>query len=58
MGAFTVRDPRVSEQDNDNFLDLLERYFEQPDGILSNVPGFHTQEEYDYYITYIKAILL
>lgn len=33
-GAFTVRDPRVSEQDNDNFLDLLERYFEQPDGIV------------------------
>jgi len=30
-GAFTLRDPRVSEQDNDKFLDLLERYFEQPD---------------------------
>jgi len=25
-----IRDPRVTEQDNSNFLDMMERYFEQP----------------------------
>jgi len=30
-GLCVVRDPRVTEQDNDSFLDMLERYFEQPD---------------------------
>jgi len=32
-GAFAVRDPRVTEEDNNKFLDLLEAYFEQPEGI-------------------------
>jgi len=30
-GCVLVRDPRVSEKDNAGFLDLLERYFEQPE---------------------------
>lgn len=29
-GILVVKDPRVSEEDNNRFLDLLERYFEQP----------------------------
>jgi isopenicillin N synthase-like dioxygenase len=28
FGAFGLRDSRVSEQDNDSFLDLMEDYFE------------------------------
>eukprot|EP00736_Rhodelphis_marinus_P005228 Rmarinus@m.20228 len=30
-GVIIVRDPRVSEDDNNRFLDLLERYWDQPD---------------------------
>eukprot|EP01138_Halocafeteria_seosinensis_P007687 gb/GECG01007855.1/.p1 GENE.gb/GECG01007855.1/~~gb/GECG01007855.1/.p1 ORF type:complete len:318 (+),score=36.97 gb/GECG01007855.1/:1-954(+) len=30
-GVLIVKDPRVSSQDNDRFLDTLERYFSQPD---------------------------
>jgi isopenicillin N synthase-like dioxygenase len=29
-GLLVVRDPRVSETDNDNFLNMMEEYFEQP----------------------------
>ena len=29
-GALIVRDPRVSEADNNRFLDMFERYYEQP----------------------------
>lgn len=32
-GCVLVRDPRASERDNSRFLDLLERYFEQPEGL-------------------------
>ena len=32
-GCVLVRDPRVSESDNSRFLDLLERYFEQPEAL-------------------------
>lgn len=32
-GCVLVRDPRVSELDNSRFLDLLERYFEQPEDL-------------------------
>ncbi|KAM7219068.1 hypothetical protein V8F06_005506 [Rhypophila decipiens] len=31
FGALVLHDSRVSEQDNDNFLDLLEDYFAQPE---------------------------
>ncbi len=37
-GAFAVRDPRVTEEDNNKFLDLLEAYFEQPEGITNDWP--------------------
>ncbi|PKA60358.1 hypothetical protein AXF42_Ash008417 [Apostasia shenzhenica] len=30
-GALLVKDPRCSTDDNDRFLDMMERYFEQPD---------------------------
>jgi len=30
MGALSLRDPRVNEMENNNFLDLLEKYFDQP----------------------------
>jgi isopenicillin N synthase-like dioxygenase len=30
-GLLVVRDPRASAEDNDRFLDMLERYFEQPE---------------------------
>ncbi|KAK0465592.1 uncharacterized protein EV420DRAFT_1262645 [Desarmillaria tabescens] len=33
-GALLLRDSRVSEQDNNTFLDLLEDYFAQPEDIL------------------------
>jgi hypothetical protein len=29
-GVLIVKDPRVSMQDNETFLSMLERYFEQP----------------------------
>jgi len=32
-GLLCVRDPRASQEDNDTFLDMLERYFEQPDDV-------------------------
>jgi len=40
-----IRDPRVSEADNNTFLDTLERYFEQPyDTKLADArPDFHYQ---------------
>jgi hypothetical protein len=33
-GALVLHDSRVSESDNDTFLDLLEDYFAQPEGML------------------------
>ena len=33
-GALIVRDPRIKEDENDKFLDMLERYFSQPNEIL------------------------
>mmetsp|Transcript_31041 Transcript_31041/g.23082 ORF Transcript_31041/g.23082 Transcript_31041/m.23082 type:complete len:398 (+) Transcript_31041:40-1233(+) len=32
-GVVIVRDPRVSESDNDRFLNMMEKYFETSDGI-------------------------
>eukprot|EP01038_Epipyxis_sp_PR26KG_P005987 gene5987-8244_t len=32
-GIIVLRDPRVTEVDNDNFIDLMEKYFECSDGI-------------------------
>ena len=38
-----IRDPRVSEANNDRFLDMMERYFESSDGIVDARPHFHYQ---------------
>eukprot|EP00762_Andalucia_godoyi_P006724 ANDGO_06205.mRNA.1 hypothetical protein DFA_10003 len=32
-GILILRDPRVSESDNDTFLNLMERYYDQPDEV-------------------------
>ena len=32
-GCLIVRDPRVGKSDNETFLNLMERYFEQPDKV-------------------------
>lgn len=29
-GALLVKDPRCSAEDNDRFIDMMERYFERP----------------------------
>jgi isopenicillin N synthase-like dioxygenase len=42
-GVLCVRDPRVSEADNDRFLTQMERYFEQSDGVSDARPEFHYQ---------------
>jgi len=44
-GALTVRDPRVSQTDNDHFLDMLEAYFNRPyEQILRDArPDIHYQ---------------
>jgi len=34
-GLLIVKDPRASAADNDRFLDMIEKYFEQPDDIKS-----------------------
>eukprot|EP00596_Hydrurales_sp_CCMP1899_P008634 CAMPEP_0119033698 /NCGR_PEP_ID=MMETSP1177-20130426/752_1 /TAXON_ID=2985 /ORGANISM="Ochromonas sp, Strain CCMP1899" /LENGTH=366 /DNA_ID=CAMNT_0006990637 /DNA_START=148 /DNA_END=1248 /DNA_ORIENTATION=- len=38
-----VRDPRVSATDNDDFLDMMERYFSSSDGIRDARPEYHYQ---------------
>jgi len=30
-GCITIRDPRVTENDNNNFIDLIEQYFDRPE---------------------------
>ncbi len=34
-GLAVLKDPRATEADNDAFLDMMERYFEQPDSAKS-----------------------
>ncbi|PWA78832.1 hypothetical protein CTI12_AA209400 [Artemisia annua] len=44
-GALLVKDPRCSAQDNDRFIDMMEKYFEQPDEVkrLQERPNLHYQ---------------
>lgn len=44
-GALLVRDPRCSAEDNDRFLDMMEKYFEQPPEFkrLQERPHLHYQ---------------
>jgi len=37
-GILIVKDPRVSMQDNETFLSMLERYFEQPPEVKKQGP--------------------
>jgi isopenicillin N synthase-like dioxygenase len=43
--AFAIKDHRISEQDNSNFIDLQEDYFSQPlsDKMKDVRPQFHYQ---------------
>ena len=42
-GCLVVKDPRVDQGKNDTFLSMMERYFEQSDGILDARPELHYQ---------------
>ncbi|KAL9993660.1 putative isopenicillin N synthase [Helianthus debilis subsp. tardiflorus] len=44
-GALLVKDPRCSALDNDRFIDMMERYFQQPDELkrLQERPNLHYQ---------------
>lgn len=44
-GALLIKDPRCSAQDNDRFLDMMEKYFEMPDDFkrLQERPQLHYQ---------------
>ena len=44
-GALVVKDPRCSTEDNDRFIDMMERYFEQSDAAkrLQERPHLHYQ---------------
>lgn len=43
-GCVIVRDPRVDVADNERFLDMLERYFSQPDD--AKAPEIHPELAY------------
>ena len=43
VGLVIIRDPRVSESNNDRFLDMMERYFESSDGVADARPEYHYQ---------------
>lgn len=44
-GVLVVRDPRVSEDDNNRFTDLMEQYYDQPDEVKARDarPDLHYQ---------------
>jgi isopenicillin N synthase-like dioxygenase len=42
-GIVIIKDPRVFEQDNETFINLMEQYFESSDGIRDARPEFHYQ---------------
>lgn len=42
-GAVIIKDPTVERQDNDDFLDTMERYFENSDGKQDARPEYHYQ---------------
>ena len=45
-----MKDPRVKEADNNNFLDMMERYFELSDGVRDARP------EWFYQVTIAKTL--
>lgn len=44
-GALLVKDPRCTVEDNDRFLDMMEKYFERPSEfkLLQERPNLHYQ---------------
>lgn len=44
-GALLVKDPRCTVEDNDRFLDMMEKYFERPKEfkLLQERPNLHYQ---------------
>ncbi|KVI00642.1 Non-heme dioxygenase N-terminal domain-containing protein [Cynara cardunculus var. scolymus] len=46
-GALLIKDPRCSAQDNDRFIDMMEKYFEQPDDVKRHQerPHLHYQKK-------------
>lgn len=44
-GALVVKDPRCTAEDNDRFIDVMEKYFEQPKEfkLLQERPHLHYQ---------------
>lgn len=52
-GIVLVRDPRVSEVDNDQFLDQMEKYYAQSDGVKDARPevGRQTSPASRLYVT-------
>lgn len=47
FGIVLVRDPRVSEVDNDKFLDQMETYYERSDGVKDARPEvIHLKSKY------------
>ena len=43
FGVCIIRDPRVNEEDNNNFLSMMERYFEVSDGKRDSRPQYDYQ---------------
>lgn len=43
FGLVVLRDPRVSEADNNRFIDMMEQYFESSDGVRDARPQYNYQ---------------
>ena len=59
-GALLVRDPRCSTEDNDRFIDMMEKYFEQPEEVkrVQERPHQHYQVIFNYVIRYTYVTIL
>lgn len=57
-GALLVRDPRCSTEDNDRFIDMMEKYFEQPDEVkrVQERPHQHYQVTFICFMIWIYLI--
>ena len=54
FGAVIVQDSRVSEQANAQFLSMMERYFEQSDGVQDARPDLFYQVSHLKYFGVLK----
>ena len=60
-GVIVLKDPRVNPQDNEIFLNLLERYFESSDGVRDARPEYSyqvgvTPEKTGLHLIFIKTM--